>query len=215
MSYMEVGGPGSSRPGGAVDLLVAEAAAARGLRRLEEVARSLAAIGPGHREEAFHGLACRVRAMVIQEGLSPDPRGGDVDLASTLDRLATLQLADSAGGGGEMVTSFPPIVVDRTAARAVLEAVREMLHVAEEMCCGFAGRRMLMAGEMDEEGLTVSFAVREVEPGVAGAFATRASWRRACLILRAFGGRPVRGFRDGMLVVGLFVPGDGLAGGFA
>lgn len=210
MTFMESHGSGAPRPSVAtLDQLIAEAAAARGLRRLDLVAGALAGMGTGDLDDALHRLGCRLRAMAMEEELLPDPLAGPVDLSSPLVRLASLQLP-GLGSGGELVTNLPAIIVAADVARVIIEAAREVLHVAEEMCFGFADRRMLMAGEEDGAGVIVSIAVRDVDEALPGSTAARASWRRACLILRALGGRPVRGYRDGMLVVAMFVPREGL-----
>lgn len=184
-----------------LECALAEAAAARGLWRLEQLAAQAA--DAREHEVGAEGVARSAAAMLELERLAGVRQDEGVELCGLLNRIATLvQLA--ASGGSTMATRVVAAEVPAIFARGVAAAVLDLFNVVTPGV-GDAGRPVLMLATSLDEGdlvLTVAAPPGAEVPGVSAA----RSLERAGRIVRLLGGTVTRGMDGGLHLAGLICP---------
>lgn len=184
-----------------VDCQLTEAAAARGLRRLEQLSgQSALAAGCGGGQLE---LARCAAAMLELERLASTRDGRRVELAGLLSRVATLvQLATP--GGSTMITSVAGADVAAGLARAVVAVTLDLIQVVAPRSGGGVRPVMMLATSVDHQGLLVTVAG---PPGAEAPDAVAARClERANRIARSVGGVATRGVDCGRHVAALACP---------
>lgn len=185
-----------------LECVLAEAAVARGIRRLEQLCASSAQA----REEGGAGVEAVARsaaAMLELERLAGVGHDRRVDLGSLFSRIATLvQLA--ADGGSTMATRVAGAEVPAQFARGIAAAVLDLFHVVGSAAEGQGRPSLILATSIDAGDLVVTVAApRGAE--VPDAVAARCM-ERAGRIARLLGGRATRGLDGDLHLAGVVCP---------
>lgn len=187
-----------------LEMALAEAAHARGRRNVEALADGIDALAGGTGGQGVAELAVRAHGMLAIEDLAGGVRTPSEGLASTIERLVTYhQLAWPVAR--QVMTSLADVALPASAARGLLAVVSELVAIVQSDAADGREIRLFMASEPEEGGLMFAFAAQGAgEEPVLGVDGARA-FRRAARLARLMGGDLVRGFRDGMLIVGVTV----------
>lgn len=184
--------------------LLTEAAGARADRNFRELAGGLDRLSRCPDAAALDALAARARAMLAMEGIALAQTHPFAGSATALDSFLTRQqLAWPAAV--EVTTSLMHGPLQPAVASAVAALMAELM--AWIAADARPGRpvRVFVASEVGDGEVTFAFAAHGIDdlpvPGAAASRAIRRAERLASLV----GGGMVRGFRDGLALVGLNV----------
>ena len=180
-----------------------EAAGARARRNLLAIATELEEVVAVPDAERLDAAVRRARAMVAMEEVLVDgpPDGAS---AAGLETFVTRQQFASPVAS-QVMTSLAEVALASPTARALCAIVAELVAMVEADAPADGRVRLFLASEVDGGVMTLAFAAHGVEESpVPGASAAR-SLRLAEHLALLSGGDLVRGFRDGMMLVGVTV----------
>lgn len=185
-----------------------EARAASGARSLRTLAAELETLASTPDVERLEALASKARAMLgVEELLADGPPAGAA--AAGMEAFVTRRQFTSPVEC-DVMTSLAEAALPAHSARALLAIVGELVAMVEADAPAERRVRLFLASEVDGGLLTLAFAAHGMDDApVLGAAGAR-SLRRAEHLALLAGGDLVRGFRDGMMLVGITVA---MAGG--